>query len=479
VTKRGHRVPNRSATRTGGGLRVIRDGDPPVVVQAAPEAADTLPELIAEVATSMIKGLAGARHPLAAELVLASMLGILGEGLPPELDDVERAAAISELLSGLIDYCERLASPEGLGFLRLASIQGPAPTRAAADEALHRLAERGVGDLRWAESVGAPTLLRAWRYGDVYGSQSSIGILFAYRHREHALCVLIDHGLGGGIKDAWIAEGRDARGLRDDVAATMAAEPTAIFEDPTGREALDGLRAALAAPPCPEQPDQIEDVAAHLYLVHARAQQLARLLAEPEVELFADTLQDDGLRAEADGAVREVLRLKVSLAWSKPPIWRRLEVPATMTLADLHHTIQTAFGWTDSHLHAFEIDAGGRRPRTLEGPLLNRAKLSSVLGAPGGRVDYVYDFGDNWVHTVVVEERLPAVDGEVYPRCTAGRRAGPPEDSGGVPGYERLLEILANPADPEHEELAEWAGPIDPARFDRAAVNAALKYLAR
>jgi hypothetical protein len=454
----------------------VRDDEPPVVVH---DAADALPELIAGVAASMMEGLADARHPLAAELVLASMLGILGGGLPPELDDGERTAAISELLSGLIQYCERLASPEGIGFLRLAARQGPALTRRDAEEALSRVAGRGVRDLRWAEALGAPSLVRAWRYGDVFGSQSSIGILLAYRHREHAVCVLIDHGLGGGIKDAWVAEGRDARGLRDRIAASMAAEPTAIFEDLTEAEALDGLRAALAAPPCPEQPDQIEDVAKHLYLVQARAQQLARSLGEPEVELFADTLQDDGPPPDAGAGPREVLRLKVTLAWSRPPIWRRLEVPATMTLADLHHTLQTAFGWTNSHLHAFEIDSGGRRPKTLEGPRLRRMNLSSVLGSPADSVDYVYDFGDNWVHTIVVEERLPAVDGEVYPRCTGGRRAGPLEDSGGVPGYERLLGVLADPDDPEHEELAEWAGPIDPARFDRAAVNSALTSLGR
>jgi hypothetical protein len=172
----------------------------------------------------------------------------------------------------------------------------------------------------------------------------------------------------------------------------------------------------------------------------------------------------------------EVLRLKVTLAGSKPPIWRRLEVPADLTLAGLHGVLQTAFGWTNSHLHAFEIE-GDDEIHVLEGARLRRTKLSTVLEGPGDRLEYVYDFGDDWRHHIVVEERLPAEDAAHYPRCSAGRRAGPLEDSGGMPGYERLMEILADPLHSEHAEMSEWAGPVDPAHFDRAEVNAALTAL--
>jgi hypothetical protein len=247
-----------------------------------------------------------------------------------------------------------------------------------------------------------------------------------------------------------------------------------LFEDLTEWDALDAMRAALGCPPCPEAPDQIEDVDTHVYLVHARAQQLAQGLGAPPVELYADAIMDD-LRGAADQgpAAAEVLRLKVTLTWSQPPIWRRLEVPADVTLAGLHGILQTAFGWTNSHLHAFEIE-GDDEIQVLEGARLRRTKLSALLEKPGDRLDYVYDFGDDWRHRILVEERLPADTGAQYPRCTAGRRAGPLEDSGGVPGYERLLEILADPEHPEYPEMAEWAGPVDPAHFDRAAVNAAL-----
>jgi hypothetical protein len=273
----------------------VRDNDPPtvldnlpVVVHEVPDAADAVPELIAEVAASMLEGLAAARHRLAAELVLASMFGTLAEGLPQEMGEAERAAAVTALLSALIEHCERLSSSDGLAFLRLAAQQGPAPCRRNAHDAVERLVGRGVRERPRASSTVSLSVVRAWRYGDVFGEQSSIGILFAYGHREHALSVLIDHALGGGIKDAWIAEGRDARGLRDHVADTMAVEPTALFEDITEHQALDGLRAALGSPPCPEQPDQIEDVGNHLYLVHKRAQQLATRLEQPDVELFAN-----------------------------------------------------------------------------------------------------------------------------------------------------------------------------------------------
>jgi hypothetical protein len=86
--------------------------------------------------------------------------------------------------------------------------------------------------------------LRAWRYGDVFGQQSSIGVLFDDRGREHAL--MVDHALGGGIKDAWVAGGRQAKGPRNRVAAQMADEPVAVFEDIDVRTAAEGLRAALA-----------------------------------------------------------------------------------------------------------------------------------------------------------------------------------------------------------------------------------------
>jgi hypothetical protein len=215
---------------------------------------------------------------------------------------------------------------------------------------------------------------------------------------------------------------------------------------------------------------------------------LADTLGESPVDLYAELNSEinaalaviESEEGEDGDSARpapagDVLRIKVGIAGAKPPIWRRLEVPAATKLDRLHHILQTAFGWTDSHLHAFET---GRRSwgapssgPALEGTVLRRRGLGDLAGAPGDVLTYVYDFGDDWVHTIEVEDRFPAVPGETYPRCTAGRRAGPREDSGGVPGYEHLLSVLADPGHPEHAEMSEWAGPLDPAAFDRETLN--------
>jgi len=89
---------------------------------------------------------------------------------------------------------------------------------------------------------------------------------------------------------------------------------------------------------------------------------------------------------------------------------------------------------------------------------------------------YLYDFGDDWQHDIVVEAVGPADSDARYPRCTAGRRAGPPEDCGGVWGFAELLEILADPQHEEHAERLEWLGidsaeEFDPAAFDLAEIN--------
>lgn len=141
-------------------------------------------------------------------------------------------------------------------------------------------------------------------------------------------------------------------------------------------------------------------------------------------------------------AIADAYELKVTLCNVRPPIWRRLRVAGSLTLRDLHHVLQIAFGWTDSHLHEFEsagVRYGLLAPESEEigqAPLDERKYTLAALLRAGDRLQYLYDFGDGWRHEIEVEKSLGAID--VNAECIAGERAGPPEDCGGPPGFERL-----------------------------------------
>lgn len=161
-----------------------------------------------------------------------------------------------------------------------------------------------------------------------------------------------------------------------------------------------------------------------------------------------------------------VHRLKVTLRSVKPPIWRRIEVASDVTLAGLSDLLEGAMGWMGGHLHAFEVDGVTYERSDLDDGLLRGAKdenehrLGEVLGEVGAKMRWDYDFGDGWQHNVVVEAIEPTHPNVEYPRCIAGRRACPPEDCGGPWGFQELLETIADPAHPRHEELTEWL-PVD------------------
>ena len=174
-----------------------------------------------------------------------------------------------------------------------------------------------------------------------------------------------------------------------------------------------------------------------------------------------------------------IYQLKITLDGSKPPIWRRVEVADSVTLAQLHTIIQTAMGWTDSHLHMFHVGGAtyGVPDPDDEMEIRDERKiaLNRLLSVPKQKLIYEYDFGDGWTHHVLLEQVLEPEPGAAYPRCTAGKRACPPEDCGGIWGYASFLEAIADPQHSEHDELLEWVGgAFDPTLFDIAAVNAAL-----
>jgi hypothetical protein len=151
-----------------------------------------------------------------------------------------------------------------------------------------------------------------------------------------------------------------------------------------------------------------------------------------------------------------------------------------MTLADLHVAIQVVMGWENSHLHAFDVE--GQRysdPDMLDNALPeHRLSLKGIKAKGIKRFRYTYDFGDSWEHTIDIEDKPTSALSEPVPVCVAGRRAGPPDDSGGVWGYEDMLDVLAKPEHPDHAEIREWVPEgFDPAHFSVEECNAALKHI--
>ncbi len=177
---------------------------------------------------------------------------------------------------------------------------------------------------------------------------------------------------------------------------------------------------------------------------------------------------------------RRLFQFKITLRGTEPVIWRRIQV-LDDTLDKLHEHVQTAMGWTNSHLHHFFIQ--GRRcgdPELLEDGLepftgLDSTKtlISALLPADSAPIsfEYHYDFGDSWVHDVHFEGSPPPQPGVAYPKCLEGERACPPEDVGGIGGYAEYLEAMADPSHERHQEMLDWNGPFNPAAFNPHLAN--------
>ena len=157
-------------------------------------------------------------------------------------------------------------------------------------------------------------------------------------------------------------------------------------------------------------------------------------------------------------------------------------MPENITLHQLHETLQIAMGWTNSHLHMFTIDneiygdpaddeTGG-----LDTKNETRYRLNQLNLREKAKFSYAYDFGDGWEHTIQVEKILPADPSARYPVCITGKRACPPEDVGGIWGYEDILNALADPNHAAYEETIEWIGDdFDSEAFDLEVVNESLQ----
>ena len=173
---------------------------------------------------------------------------------------------------------------------------------------------------------------------------------------------------------------------------------------------------------------------------------------------------------------KSIYQIKISLIGVKPPIWRTVLVPDNLGLGAFHNVIQVAMGWTDSHLHQFIANrvfyGTPDDDFELEMEDETKYKLSQLLKKEKDSLIYEYDFGDSWEHKVLLEKILPDDGKTILPVCLKGKRACPPEDCGGIWGYEELLVTISDSKHPDHEDILEWlGGDFDPEEFDLEEIN--------
>ncbi len=207
-----------------------------------------------------------------------------------------------------------------------------------------------------------------------------------------------------------------------------------------------------------------------------------RVLVPPDQLPYLKERSPQGRRRKTMPSKVRIYQIKATLDESKPPIWRRLLVPSSITLEKFHYMLQVAMGWTNSHLHQFIVGQtyfGEPHPDYGFGMRDERdVKLNQVVTGEGFKFHYEYDFGDGWLHNLLVEKVLEPEPGQQYPVCIKGKRACPPEDVGGIWGYYGFLEAIQDPDHPEHEMYVEWiGGEFDPEEFDLEEMNEILRDL--
>jgi len=472
-------------------------------------------------------GLAGCEDPLEAELTGALFVAMAEAG------GRDRVPAFVQAVIPAIEARGNDAALMLLTAIGAAARGGSEQMAQAAVAGAGRLAAGGLPAPGWARELEQPP--RAGRFTRLYDTGGTMSVLAGTFHRgehEHGIMLLVDHDNCGAVEDVVILDAAELPGALKDirdggrhdgmtikaqtlgspefrwyVEQAMAARAVHDTEDrdddggPDLQELIDEdegpgyavlavlVRARLAALPPPRRPSgaAVSGHGAGGQDAMAVLRQLAHLMSGPGGP------SGSGLDFPAPGRARPaklpgkrkrtagtapVYQLKVSLRGAKPPIWRRLAVPADISLARLHDTIGVAFGWHGGHMHVFETAYGdfGRADRELGHRADGSVTLEQVAPQAKDKIRYTYDFGDDWVHDIVVEKVLAPDPSTGLPRCTGGRRAAPPDDCGGIWGYEQLLEVLADPAHPEHEDRLEWLGLTDasqfrPEVFDAQTVN--------
>jgi len=216
-------------------------------------------DILAAVLTEARMVLAEVSSPLDAELWGSDIVAALGSGR-------DQAGAI-------VSAAERSGTPEALATLRVLGAVGSPPLRAAASAAADRLAALGISQPAWAESIGAPVPGQCWCYGDALGRQEAVTMSFWYADRGHVVSVLLDRDQGGGIKNVWVGESGD---VLDRTRQISARDPKMIFEMITQADARGRMDRALAAGECPQQPEEVGNVASRRAILQARVALLRR-----------------------------------------------------------------------------------------------------------------------------------------------------------------------------------------------------------
>lgn len=179
-----------------------------------------------------------------------------------------------------------------------------------------------------------------------------------------------------------------------------------------------------------------------------------------------------------------IYRLRVSLVDLDPEIWRTVDVPSSFKLIEFHIVIQILMNWENSHLWNFVVENDEYTdPSYLENFYGDSApkdatkiKLLDALRNPKDSIEYIYDFGDNWVHSIVLEDISEKDPKTSYPICISGEFAAPPEDCGGPMGFCDLMEIMNDPEHEEYESVKEWLGDdYNPHDFDLKSINVQLQ----
>jgi hypothetical protein len=405
------------------------------------------------------------------------------------------------------------------------------PVTEAARAAAARLRASGVAEPGWAGDLARP--LTAGPFTRMHDDQDNVSVLFgAFQRagRDHALMITVDHLHCGAAEQIYLLDAEELptavaaihQGARQDGVAMrtkklsapefrwyveQALEARAVHDEEEGLD--DGAPAGLDL-----TDDDGPGFAPFAVLTRSRLEVLPSArrprgaiasghttdrTAMDVLQQFAAMVGNSGgpgafglglpaqrralpaklpaKRKKSNGPA-PIYQIKVGLRGAKPPIWRRLLVPGDITLNRLHQAILAAFGWHGDHMHVFDTPYGefGRADRELGHRSDTSVTLEQVAPEIKDKIRYTYDFGDDWEHDILIEKTTPADPAVNLPACVGGRRAAPPDDCGGIWGYQYLIEILADPDHPEHQERLEWlglddAGQFTPDRFDLDKIN--------